>query len=109
MKTIYKYKVPLDSLGGECGNFKVSLPARHTALCMKWQKDSLYIWLAVDTADEMVETSFHIVGTGHPLPACQEDYTLYYIGTTLTGAFVWHLFEEKELYFPSDDKVVRSY
>lgn len=87
MKRIYKY--PLEFVAHPQ---LVMLPEGATVIHFAMQGETPTIWVLVDPDSPMKEArNFVIVGTGYDL-----DKELHYIGTTQHGAFVWHLFKEKQ-------------
>lgn len=54
--------------------------------------DSIALWFIVDDAQQAtVVRTFHIVGTGHPIPPRTK-----HVGSVLMPPFKWHVFEEIE-------------
>jgi hypothetical protein len=57
----------------------------------------LSVWALCDTSRPKEDRVFRVVGTGHDLPA---GVALVYVGSTSSGPFVWHLFEEVRSHDP---------
>jgi hypothetical protein len=86
MKTIWKYDVPITD------HFSLELPAGAELLTVQVQFGVPCIWAIVDPEKPLVETQFHLFGTGHAIN--QETGKLTYVGSfqMLGGMLVWHLF-----------------
>ena len=92
MKTVYKYKLPLDDY------VKVIMPKDAEIISVGEQEQELVIWAVVDsTAIEHRNKEFRIAGTGHPLSrnlSNRPDEKLLFIGTVQhSNGLVWHVFE----------------
>lgn len=85
MDKIYKYPLYLAA-----GIQYVSMPQGARIVHFAMQDDQPCMWARVDPLAAMLQREFWILGTGHDI-----SDNLKHIGTTLHGAFVWHLFEEK--------------
>lgn len=85
MKTIWKYKVPVNDV------FELKLPMLAKILTIQKQHDIPNIWALVDTDNQMETRHFVCFGTGHAIP----DKGLNYIGTYLieNDMLVLHVFE----------------
>jgi hypothetical protein len=54
------------------------------------ESDKIALWFIVDDARQAtVVRTFHIVGTGHPVPT-----GVKHVGSVLMPPFKWHVFEE---------------
>jgi hypothetical protein len=84
-ETIYKYAVPLTD------TFELELPASVGYCLFAEQHGELCVWIRLDPDAPKQKRTFHVRGTGHPLP---EGLSLYHVGSCLfqRGVFVWHLF-----------------
>ena len=92
MKTVYKYKLPLDDY------VKIVMPKGAEIISVGEQEQELVIWAVVDsTAIEHRNKVFRIAGTGHPLSrnlSNGPDEKLLFIGTVQhSNGLVWHVFE----------------
>lgn len=84
MKTVYKFKVPLEDY------FTLQLPKEASFLSFAEQTDGLFLWALVDTGKAITSYNFRLAGTGHPLP---QMANLRHIGTCHAAlSLVWHLF-----------------
>ena len=85
MKTIWKYEIPVTDV------VELSMPkdAHILPKVAAVAPNRLNVWAVVDPANELEIRQFLVVGTGNPLP---EEASIW-IGTVVTGPFVWHLFE----------------
>lgn len=84
MKTIYKYKLPIEaevtlSIPGGGGN----------VLHVADQDGDLTIWIEVDTEQPNKDHKFRVVGTGQPTERVKDDF---HVGSAVVGPFVWHVF-----------------
>ena len=86
MKAVWKYPFPI------IDNVEISLPKGSKILCVKTQKNDLFLWALVDPDENETESvKFRIAGTGHPI----EEENLEYIDTVLMyeDNFVLHIFK----------------
>jgi hypothetical protein len=79
----------------------IELPFYAEMLTIQEQRDKLVMWCIVDTEDELEPRTFHVVGTGNPMPEPEwEEWPimLAYVSTVQTkgGRLVWHVFLEIE-------------
>lgn len=75
---------------------KISLPSAHLVLSVAPGRGGYHIdmWAQVKPSHHAVERTFHIAGTGHPLP---DLYELNFIGTAvMSDGLVWHVFVEPQ-------------
>jgi len=87
MITVYKYKASC------LGAFSLELPEWYEILHYGIQDGSAYIWVKVDTDDDVETVRFHAYGTGWPIGDSDKDFHIH-VGTVITDdGFVWHLFE----------------
>ena len=86
MDKVYKYPLLLRN-----GIQRLEIPEGSLILHFAMQVPNPTIWARVNSSPDMpmVERKFIIKGTGHDLGVDN----LRYIGTTLDGSYVWHLFE----------------
>lgn len=86
--TIHKYVLPLDD------EVQVQMPegAKIVKVADQHSNGELQIWAVVDPSAEKEPRTFHVVGTGNPMP---ETGYVKHVDTVLSlnGAFVWHVFE----------------
>lgn len=90
MKTIHKYRVPLEATSFV--DTHQGAHFRHADV----QHGQVTVWAEVDTAAPPVARRVEVLGTGHPMPTPDD---LEYVDTFQTdgGAFVWHLYVAREL------------
>lgn len=86
MNTIYKF--PLAPPGV---SLDLQLPIAARPLCVHMQNGQPYLWVQLNTSLAARTRTFVLIGTGHRVPDRSD-----YIGTVLSGPFVWHLFEVRE-------------
>jgi hypothetical protein len=57
------------------------------------EQDKIALWFIVnDELRPSVVRTFHIVGTGHPVP----PYPAKHVGSVLMAPYIWHVFEETD-------------
>ena len=91
MKTIWKFRVPIEEADGILF-FERSMPFEAKIMTFQMQREKAYIWAVVDTkANDIIKRFIIIKGTGQKIP----DISANYIGTIQEdkGSPVWHLFE----------------
>lgn len=91
MNTIYKYPIVMS------GMQTLSMPGWCKPLCCQLQNGQPYLWVLVDSTYPDAMQTFHVFGTGHPIPesvvtGCD------YVGTFQLngGALVLHVFHERK-------------
>lgn len=85
MKTIHKYPLGYANISGIRAR---SGPVRHVGAD---PKGDLCVWIEVDTNEEELHVrKFIIVGTGREVP---NDLILEFVGSTVEGDFVFHIYE----------------
>lgn len=87
MKTIYKYKLSLES-----DIVFINMPMDAFVIHVDIQHGDVYLWAMVDTDAAMERRIFRVIGTGHPA----EDVGLtQHIGSflVLNGTYVFHIFD----------------
>jgi hypothetical protein len=62
MRTIHKYELDITDVQ------TIELPFYAEMLTIQEQRDKLVMWCIVDTEDELEPRTFHVVGTGNPIP-----------------------------------------
>ena len=82
MKTIYKYKVPINS------EFHLLMPIGAKILCLQMQNNEPYIWALVSPTMSVEDVYFEILTTGGPAAAIAREY----VGTFQKDGFVGHVF-----------------
>lgn len=88
---IFKYPVPL------LNNFIIELPIYSKILHFDTQNNEMFIWVAVEENNPVIDRHFYLIGTGQDFDfRVNSDVERFYIGTVQlnNGKFVWHLFEE---------------
>lgn len=85
MKSIWKYRLPLTSVG------TIRMQRNATVLKVDKQQESLCLWAMVDTEADTEEVTFTIVGTGHKFSTTLGTY----VGTVLVhnDSIVLHVFK----------------
>lgn len=90
MKTIWKNQLqfaPVQAVGLPVGAEIINVADQHGQLC---------IWSIVNTDAPLKARTIEIIGTGDRInegPLIQRRF----LGTVLTGQYVWHIFERAEL------------
>lgn len=102
MKRVYKYAISPTAYP------TVQLPLGAKILHFDFQAGEAFIWALVDPFLPHTEGRvFVVVGTGHDINTHNSDI-LKFIGTAMTGALVFHLFElqkeRDEDWHPRDDE-----
>ena len=89
MKTIWKYKIPLED------KFSLELPKDAVILTVQIQQGVPQLWVMVNTENEVEKRYFWLQGTGQEI--YETDRVMKYINTfQLYGsALILHLFEVK--------------
>lgn len=83
MMTIHKYELRVG------WDNHLLMPVGATVLDIQRQGGQIMMWAHVDTQAVTHKRRFHVIGTGHEVPAGLE-----YLKTVQVGGFVWHIFEE---------------
>lgn len=83
MKTVFKYLLVI------ADTTTVRLPVGAQVLDIQEGPDyaHLWMWARVDEAQQFADRTFHICGTGHPVPEAAE-----FLATVHAHPFVWHVF-----------------
>lgn len=86
--TIFKYPVQVTD------TFALQIPAGARFLGLQNQHGNPQMWWHVDQSITTVTHTFHVVGTGIPMP--EESQKWKYLGTfqMLGGTLVFHVFQE---------------
>ena len=82
---VWKYQFDIDD-----GEQTKDIPLMHQCLYVAMQAGKLCLWVLVNPSNATVSKGFVLHGTGHPI-GDDEDY----VGSSLDGQFVWHLFKRK--------------
>lgn len=87
MRTIHKYEVPIDS-------FALELPKTWGFLHVDIVGDKSFMWIEVDTDQELESVDFTVVGTGWDMDEVVSEVIgyPYHLGTFIQGPWVWHLY-----------------
>lgn len=85
MRAIYKYTIPL------AGEVRIGMLAGAVPRHVCEQRGTICVWAEVDTEAGMVDRTFYVVGTGHPLPV-----GMAYIGTVHLNELVFHIYDGGE-------------
>ncbi len=92
MSTIYRYELAVTD------EQHVSLPSAHTLLSVAPSRGGYHVdlWARVSASHHETKRTFHIFGTGHPLPDTgQTAGDMDFIGTAvMPDGLVWHVFVE---------------
>jgi hypothetical protein len=83
MKTVFKYLVPLED-----EVVKIDMPTGAVLRHVASQGSMPTMWFEVDPEAASELRQFKVIGTGHVVPEGWD-----YIGTVMTGVFVWHIYE----------------
>lgn len=93
METIYKYQLSVVDFQ------MIDLPKGAEILSVQTQpptygdkSDQLFMWVKIDTTNELEPRRIRIFGTGHPM---EYEHELNFIGTVQMNNYslVWHIFE----------------
>jgi hypothetical protein len=88
MRTVFKYTVPVDDFRHDFG-----IPTKGKIVHVQASAvDKVDFWVELDSKRKTELRTFFVIGTGHPVPH-QVDTDMRYVGTTVIGIFVWHLYE----------------
>lgn len=89
MKTIWKFNVKITD------SQEIEMPKGAKVLTVQMLAGHINLWAIVDTDAEKVKRTFHVYGTGNPLPEIDlMRQTRSYVGTVQQAEFyVWHVFE----------------
>ena len=85
MRVVYKY--PIEFLAD---NQDILLPLGIKILRVDEQNGNYFLWGLIDTEAVKRFRAIYIVGTGHEAPNAE------WIGTVMSGPFVWHFFLSPE-------------
>ena len=86
MKSVYKYPLQISALN------IVQMPSGARVLHVADQAGVTTVWALVDPeVEKVVNRYFWVFGTGQPI---DDPDPLAYLGTSMAGGFVWHVFEE---------------
>lgn len=88
MTTIYKY--PLEIVDRQI----VRMPTGAAIRAVMVQDGVTCLWAEVDPKAALEDRTFHIVGTGHAVPAVPY---LRHVDSVIDGRFVWHVYEALSL------------
>lgn len=96
MKTIHKYRLPLDTtleidgIGVTASDHSIPVDAK--LLSVQVQQESIMLWALVDPAKQTIRRTFAIFGTDHPIP---DSISVDHVGTVqmVGGRLIWHIFE----------------
>ena len=86
MQTIWKYELKSNSVQ------QINMPAQAKILSVQPQKETVCMWVLVETENLTEKRTFRIYGTGHPCVLASADK---HIGTFQIGDgnYVFHVFE----------------
>lgn len=84
MRTIWKISVPVDD---QRHIFDLP-PGPIVHAGRQHRSGQVEVWVEVDSDQPPEPIAFQCYGTGHPIPADAD-----YIGTSIDGPFVWHVYE----------------
>ena len=86
MKTIWKYSLSVDQADGS-----FSIPKDGKIIYVSSQTTRMInFWVELESNNQIELRHFIVIGTGHSIPDNSE-----YVGSIMSGAFVWHLYERK--------------
>jgi hypothetical protein len=89
MRTIYKYELPVTD------EQVLHIPDKFKVLSSRLIKGTIFLWIEVNLAQQLVPTTFYVKGTGHEI---KDRWKLQYDGTVHAEdgyPFVWHIFHHK--------------
>jgi len=91
MKSISKiWKYPLETIGEPQ---KIMMPKGAKIRFIHDQNGVPTIWAEVQPGESLKPRWFGIYGTNHALPEYTEQFKHKYIGSSMSGPFVWHIYE----------------
>lgn len=85
-RAVWKFRFPITE------SFDLQMPRDAQILHVEIQNGAHYIWALVNTDASLEARTFHIFGTGHPIPEVPLDHIATWL--MLGGVLVWHLFED---------------
>lgn len=98
-RTIYRYPLSLMEAAVMDGRVAIATPPNPTVRFVHDRANAaqdgahrIDVWIEHDydpdgANDPTTTVTLHVVGTGQPVPTDAD-----YVGTAITGAFVWHIF-----------------
>ena len=92
-REIWKYHL-------EPGKNLVLMPAKADILSVANQRDQIALWALVNLDNAMDARHIEVFPTGHEipeLPAIPRIAIRRFIGTVQIGAYVWHVFDRREV------------
>ena len=92
MKTIWKYPIIITD------RQTITIPVDAEILTVALQDDIPCIWAMVDTEVPPEIRHIEIFGTGNPIPFERGITNRKYIGSLHQNYFVWHVFENLEIW-----------
>lgn len=86
---VWKFALPMNDFP------VVRMPRGATVLHAAKQDEELYLWAVVTPTSPMVDRTFRVAGTGHPLLLTESQAWATYVNTVhmLGGKFVVHIFD----------------
>lgn len=105
MRTIYKHTFDVGAPSTWEKRLQAGAVLLHVAAQDPLQNELVHTWWEVETDNELVDRSFKIVGTGHPVPP-----GYFHLGSALSGPYVWHLYEPRRQFssFTEMDRANRA-
>ena len=88
-RTIWKYGLEITS------EQSILMPMDSIPLHVGVQGSNLVMWVQVDPTAPTVKRVIRVFGTGQPIPT---DVTHWYVGSVQIGFFVWHVYDEGEIF-----------
>lgn len=88
MRTIWKYSLGYPEPQVREHALPRGAKVRHVAI----QPTAICLWVEVDPDAPKELRTFHVIGTGHALPAGAIEY----LGTVHHDDYVWHVLEEAQ-------------
>jgi hypothetical protein len=82
MRTVYKYPLKVSE--------HIPIPKGGKILSVAEQNGEIFLWVEVDTTQEVEGRFFIVYGTGWMI-----DEESIYVGTVHSGLLVWHIYEVK--------------
>jgi hypothetical protein len=81
MNIIYKYMLPLSAVT------TIKLPDSFSVVLVGEQQGAVYVWIEMDAESKVSDYSFHVFGTGQPIPSNYQ-----HLGSVIINPFVWHVY-----------------
>jgi hypothetical protein len=85
MQRVLKFKLELEDYS------TIQMPARAEVINVDFQYGTLCLWALCEDGDKLVDVTYRIAGTGHPID--EHRNSLLFKGTVRLEALVFHVFQ----------------